>query len=93
MPLPTPLLPLCYVNVWRARDGGLEVAAFVVRDQALEEIGAGYPDMEYAGTATLPKTGAQANFEDWSQNAHQYAVEATDGWLEREKRVYLAKVL
>jgi len=55
---------------------------FTDRREALEEIGAEYPGMKYAGTATLPKTGTAALFEDWSDEAHRHAMEATEEWLE-----------
>lgn len=93
MPQDSPVL--CYVNVWRARDGTLETEAFVVRDQALEEIGAGYPNVTYIGTATLPKFGDQAAFEDLSEEAHHQAMEATEDWLgeQRERRALQGKLL
>jgi len=73
--------PLCYVNIWKARDGSFEADAFSIPDQALEEIGAGYPNVTYVGTATLPAHGTEAKFEDWRDEAHRVAQEAADEWF------------
>lgn len=72
-----------YINLWRARDGSVEAQAFTDYSDALEEIGAEYPAMSYAGTVTVPPAGSAAIVEDLSQAAHHYAVDATDEWLEQ----------
>lgn len=91
-----PASPFLYVNIWKARDGSFEAQAHVSRDDALDEIGAEYPDMGYAGTATLPLVGsAPLTFDDWSEEAHRHAIEANAEWLEeqRERRILTSRVL
>ena len=73
-----------YINLWRARDGSVEAQAFADYGDALEEIGAEYPAMRYAGTVTVPASGNAATVEDLSRAAHQHAVEATDEWLDQQ---------
>jgi hypothetical protein len=90
MPISEPLL---FINVWKARDGSHESSTFAARRDALDEIGAEYPGLKYAGTVTLARTGSMAVFEDWSEEAHRHAMEATDDWLARERRAYRAKVI
>lgn len=84
VPIPVPPPALLYVNVWKSKDGSFEAEAFALRDQALEEIGAGYPLMTYAGTVMLPTTGTAATFEDWSEEAHRHAMESTEEWLDEQ---------
>jgi hypothetical protein len=88
-----PTQPLLFINLWQARDGSHEASTFSIREDALDEIGAEYPSLRYTGTVTVPRAGSAARFEDWSDEAHRHAIEATGDWLDRERRALLAKVL
>lgn len=83
-----------YINLWTDRDQAIEATPFKRADDALEEIGAEYPNLRYIGTVVVERDGARAP-EDWSQDARRYREAATEDWLAelRERQAYRQKIV